>query len=109
MKLYKASKENCDNIIGTQSYISRKLNVSRQFVNKSVKNNTLCIGYSIQFYINSKPKIKLTTKERLSISLSLLKRARLIIDENNEKLSNNNEYANINIISDIDRFIKNYP
>lgn len=38
--------------------------------------------------------------------ISVLNRAKFIIDEYNESLINNNEYAHINIIKDIDKIIK---
>ncbi len=40
-------------------------------------------------------------------AVELLRRAALIIDENNEEASNRGEYSNINIVRDINKFLEN--
>lgn len=51
------------------------------------------------------PKIE---ELNMNKAVELLKRAALIIDENNEAASNRGEYSNINIVSDINRFLENH-
>ncbi len=55
------------------------------------------------FYPN--PKENDIINKRLDEATKLLNRAKLIIDENNKEASERNEYSNINIVSDITRFL----
>jgi len=106
MKLFRAIKDKEKTLVGTMSDIARELKVSRQAIHKAYKHVTKCKGYAIVFYVDIKTTSKKSVRARLTESIDLLKRARLIIEEENEDLSNRGEYSNIGIIEDIDRFLK---
>ena len=108
MKIYTAYKEGKKEIYGTFTQIAEALKVSRQAVFKAYNNNSKCKGYSIIFSVGFSPNKKITQKEKLHTTLNTLKRARIIIDEINEKLCDYNEYAYTNIIKDIDKCLKFY-
>jgi len=101
--MYVASN-NEHTIVGSISEISIKLNVSRQAVNQAKEKGLTCKGYSISFAYK-KQRIKKTKIERYRDAINLLKRCRLIIDEENIAASNRGEYSNIGILEDIDNFL----
>lgn len=90
---------------GTLKELSTELKVSRQYLHRCITKEKLCKGYSVEVMFSIKPRPKLTKRKKLQNAIALLKRAKLIINEHNVELNNNDEYANINIISDIERFL----
>lgn len=81
------------------------IGVSRQSVHKAYKNKGQTKGYKISFYKTDK-YAKYTQADKFRFAIDLLGRARIIIDENNKKLSEQGQYSNINIIKDIDFFME---
>ncbi len=91
---------------GTLKELSAELKVSRQYLHRCIAEKKLCKGYSVEVMFSIRPKPKLTKRKKLQNAIALLKRAKLIINENNVELNNKNEYANIGIVEDIERFLK---
>lgn len=110
MKIYSAIASEDENIryYGSMRKIAKDIGVSASYVSKCYLDNKNCKGYDILFSVNYPHKVKLSQKEKLHILINTLKRARIIIDDTNEFLTNNNEYANISILSDIDRALGYY-
>jgi len=105
MKIFKASQFNSI-FTGTASELAKRLSVSRQAIYKAVNTGNSCNNYTIKFSHHKQKAKNKSTRSKLSESIELLKRARLIIDEENSLKSIRGEYANIGMVEDIDRFIK---
>lgn len=103
--IYKATN-NLHTVIGTRTSIAKQIGVSRQAVHAAIINKAKCAGYEITFNHMEKPKTYETVKKRLAIAEELLKRSYLIIAENNQKLNNQGEYANVGIEEGIKRFLE---
>lgn len=103
MNIYKATQED-DTIIGSMAEISRSLNITRQAVSKAIKSHHKVKGYTIVFSHGINRRARSQTKYQQCISL--LTRAKLIIQDHNTELANAGQYSNIGIVDDIDKFIK---
>ena len=103
--IYKATNS-LHTVIGTRTHIAKQIGVSRQAVHAAISNKAKCLGYEITFNHIEKPKTYETVKKRLAIAEELLKRSYLIIAENNQKLNNQGEYANVGIEEGIKRFLE---
>ena len=97
-----------DTIKGTALELATKLKVSKQSIYKAYTRDSSCVGYKIFLWGNKKPFKRKTKAELIRDSIDIIKRARMIIDENNEKLSTNNEYSNVSIIREIDSYLSNF-
>jgi len=107
MKLYIAKNSaSGTTTTGSMKFIANVLGVSRQAIHKAFKNNTKVSDCYIVFLLKKKPIKKKSTRVNLQESITLLERASLIIDEENEAMSERGEYANIGIVEDINRFLK---
>ena len=108
MKKYKAIHSVTNKIIATGTFteISKTLHVSKQAVERAFKSKALCQKCRIEYYRNDIKEKKLSRRQQLIYAIKLLKRARLIIDEQNKTICEQlNEYSSIGIVEDIDRFI----
>lgn len=105
MKIFKAIKF-YHVLTGTASELAKALSVSRQAIYKAVETNGQCNDYTIHFSHNKQKTKRKRIRANLNESIELLKKARLIIDERNEIISNHGKYTNIGIIEDINRFLK---
>ena len=103
--IYKATNS-LHTVIGTRTHIAKQIGVSRQAVHAAISNKAKCLGYEITFNHIEKPKTYETVKKRLAIAEELLKRSYLVIAENNQKLNNQGEYANVGIEEGIKRFLE---
>ena len=110
MKIYSAIKKDDENIkhYGSMRKIAKDIGCSPAYVSRCYLDNKPCKGYDILFSVNYPYKVKLTQKEKLHTLINTLKRAKIIIDDNNKFLTDNGEYANINILNDIDRCLGYY-
>ena len=106
MKIYKATKSGSI-ITGSVQQIATALSVSRAAVNYAKIHKTKCKGYTIEYDTTVVPQKRKSTRRQLSIAIELLKRSRLIIDDENKDANDRNEYGNIGIVEDIDRFLLN--
>jgi len=107
MKLYKASKDNSIDIVGTFTHIAKELQLTKQYVNRCFLDDRLCKGYHITFYENDKNIKTIGKRKILKESIELLKRAKLIIEQSNGIICENGD-SSINIKIDIDRFLNIY-
>lgn len=109
MKKFNAINSITNEIVatGSTSEIAKKLFVTRQSVNKAYKNNGLCQKCKIVYLINDIKKRKQSRRQQFIDAIKLLKRARVIIDDQNKIICEQlNEYSSIGIIEDIDIFFK---
>lgn len=109
MKKFNAINSITNEIVatGSTSEIAKKLFVTRQSVNKAYKNNRLCQKCKIVYLINDIKKRKQSRRQQFIDAIKLLKRARVIIDDQNKIICEQlNEYSSIGIIEDIDIFFK---
>lgn len=95
-------------IIGTMINIANKLEVTRSAVHKAYCFGTMCKNHKIEFHSFKDSKSIMDTKSKafkLRESISLLRRCRLIIDDQNKIITEQiNEHASIGIVEDIDRY-----
>ena len=110
MKIYTAINILDENIkyFGSMRKIAKDIGVSANAISKAYNNDKPCKGFDILFCVNYKQNKRLTQKEKLHKTIEVLKRARIIIDEQNSFLCENNEYPNINILNEIDRCLNYY-
>ena len=86
--------------------IAKDIGVSRQALYNAYNKDKKVNGYEIVFVGDKAKPIRLTKQQYIDQSRELLRRARLIIADQNDFIVNNGEYASIGIVEDIDRFLK---
>ena len=110
MRIYCASKigpmPDPQPLVGTTKFLADQFKVSRQYLHRMVKDHGTVKGYVVQYSHTTVPKKHQSVRNRLQEATELLKRARLIIDEENSNMADRGEYSNVGIVDDIDRFLK---
>lgn len=95
-------------IIGTMINIASKLQVTRTAVHKAFVLNGRCKHHTIELYGFTEPKSLMDNKSKafkLREAINLLRRAIVIIDNQNEIICNQlNDYSSVGIVEDIDRY-----
>ena len=95
-------------IIGTMINIANKLKASRTAVHKAYVLSSVCKGHKVTLHGFTEPKSLMDNKSKafkLREAINLLRKARLIIDEQNKIITEQlSDYASIGIIEDIDRY-----